>query len=191
MLIDAAAIRAEPMDWFEQFRPFHPAHALDYILQTEQHYKLLANLSRQFDSAILWDVGTAFGASALALAQGGENWVRSFDIVDVVHQPIKDANPAIRFSLCDLVVEPWIGSRGPVLIVLDVDPHDGLWERQFLQRLRDERYNGFVVMDDIHLNPEMERCWLAIPERKYDLTHVGHFSGTGLVCFNDEPVEFK
>jgi predicted O-methyltransferase YrrM len=42
------------------------------------------------------------------------------------------------------------------LILLDIDPHDGIQEAKFLDILRRIQYQGIVIMDDIHLNPAMD-----------------------------------
>jgi hypothetical protein len=39
------------------------------------------------------------------------------------------------------------------------------------------------MLDDIHLNDDMKLFWNNITEEKYDLTSIGHWSGTGLVVF--------
>ena len=58
------------------------------------------------------------------------------------------------------------------------------FEREFMQALEGVGYRGLVVCDDIHMNAEMVRWWHEIPQRKFDVTSVGHGqSGTGVVDF--------
>jgi hypothetical protein len=44
-------------------------------------------------------------------------------------------------------------------------------------------YTGYLLLDDIHLNFEMERFWGSITKEKYDITNIGHLTGTGVVYF--------
>jgi hypothetical protein len=63
--------------------------------------------------------------------------------------------------------------------------------------LKQNDYKGIIIYDDIYLKKghavdgfdtttnDMVEFWNKIPnEYKIDLTHVGHWSGTGLVSFN-------
>ena len=70
------------------------------------------------------------------------------------------------------------------LVVLDVDPHDGVTERRILKALADAGFRGIVLLDDIHLNAAMEDFWASIALPKVDVTAVGHASGTGIVMFD-------
>ena len=77
-------------------------------------------------------------------------------------------------------------ARAP-LISLDTAhlPDTVPFEREFMQALEGVGYRGVVVCDDIHMNAEMVRWWHEIPQRKFDVTAVGHGqSGTGVVDFS-------
>ena len=52
-----------------------------------------------------------------------------------------------------------------------------------------ESYKGFVLLDDIKLNTGMYDFWNNIEEEKYDLSDIGHETGTGLVNLSDEEVK--
>jgi hypothetical protein len=77
------------------------------------------------------------------------------------------------------------------MIILDVDPHDGFQEKDFLQKLIERNYQGIVVVDDIHLNIEMKQFWDNIPLniKKVDVTHLGHHSGTGIIVFDPQNID--
>jgi hypothetical protein len=52
-------------------------------------------------------------------------------------------------------------------------------------------FKGILLLDDIHLNPEMEKWWKELQDSAgklgfvaYDVSNVGHFSGTGLLDFS-------
>jgi hypothetical protein len=72
---------------------------------------------------------------------------------------------------------------GSKYIMLDTY-HDGVFEEQFINYLDSINYKGYLLLDDIHLNFEMERFWGSITKEKYDLTSIGHSTGTGVVYFN-------
>jgi hypothetical protein len=42
---------------------------------------------------------------------------------------------------------------------------------------------NLMVRHDIKLNESMVDYWNSVKEEKYDISHVGHHSGTGLVIF--------
>ncbi len=65
-------------------------------------------------------------------------------------------------------------------IMLDID-HSGKTEKEILDFLVDNNWHGHLLLDDIYLNNAMKDFWNNITLEKYDLTHIGHFSGTGLV----------
>jgi hypothetical protein len=83
------------------------------------------------------------------------------------------------------------------LILLDTAhlPKTVPFEREFVQRLRSVGYRGLLLLDDIHLNDEMTEWWAELtegatdptaPYSVYDVTSVGHSSGTGLIDFSNE-----
>ena len=61
--------------------------------------------------------------------------------------------------------------------------HDGTFEKQFYEYIESIGYSGYLLLDDIHLNTEMEKFWVSINRKKDDLTHIGHSTGTGVVYF--------
>jgi hypothetical protein len=61
--------------------------------------------------------------------------------------------------------------------------HNGDFEQEFVDHLIKIKYKGLVMFDDIYLNYEMRKFWEGLKNEKFDLTEIGHFSGTGLVIF--------
>jgi len=54
-----------------------------------------------------------------------------------------------------------------------------------IKYLKDKKWSGVLLLDDIHHNNGMENFWKYFPEEvKTDLTHIGHYSGTGMVMFS-------
>jgi hypothetical protein len=142
-------------------------------------YKLYAWISTHFSNKVIFDVGTFRGHSAEALAYNKTNRVISYDIVQT--NPIQVDN--VTYRIGDFRKDPEL-FKSP-LLVIDVAPHDGIQEQQFLEFLMKRKYKGIVVWDDIsyHNFPGMATFWDGIPQTKYDLTFVGHHSGTGLTVF--------
>ena len=145
-------------------------------------------MSTLFNDQEIFDLGTHHGSSAYALAYNPSNIVHSFDITDQVTNPVIKNHPNLRFHLCDLFTEetrqPWLSKLlASPLIMMDVDPHNGIMEIGFYQMLVKHQYRGLLVCDDIWYFKEMRDIfWSQIPNsKKVDLTFSGHWSGTGVI----------
>lgn len=178
----------------DELRPFARENPEFYAPAGREHYRLLAYLSTKV-SGTIFDIGTHRGASALALSYNSENTVVTYDVVDNA-PPVIDRKPNIfRFvrDIMDLAGRERIREEllGSPLILLDIDPHEGTREAEFLSWLLENRYEGIVLLDDVwHFKEMREKVWYQIPRaRKIDLSSVGHWSGTGLVSFG-EVVQF-
>lgn len=142
-----------------------------------EHYRLLAYISKLYNGVTLLDIGSYQGSSAIALSFNKKNKVISYDIEQ---QPeIGEINiPNIKFIkgnvLKDDITAPFI--------LLDTY-HDGTFEQDFVDHLLKINYKGLVMFDDIHLNKEMSNFWDGLKNEKYDLTEIGHHSGTGIAIF--------
>jgi predicted O-methyltransferase YrrM len=162
-----------------------------FLLESgKEHYRLLYYISSLYTGKTFIDIGTWVGDSALALASNKENNVISFDIVRQprntqgvyvnIDELIKDEN--IKFLLGDATKYNKEEILNSPFIMLDT-AHDGIFENEFYNFLHEINYKGFFFLDDIHLNEPMRQFWNNITEDKYDLTKVGHWSGSGLVHF--------
>jgi predicted O-methyltransferase YrrM len=157
----------------------------------KEHYRLLAYISSLLPpGTAIADVGTYLGFSALALSHNVANTVTTYDIDDCLmgimgNTAKKRENIRFKIRNCMDCVDDI--AKCP-LILLDIDPHDGKQETTFFEKLRDIGYNGVVICDDIYLNDNMRNFWSNVKEKKYDLTHVGHWSGTGIVTFGDQSI---
>jgi SAM-dependent methyltransferase len=153
-----------------------------YFLNTGfvEHYQLLAYLSTRFDDATLFDIGTLKGYSALALSYNPANRVISYDIKDFKELEELEKLTYIDYRIGNALQDPELLSSP--LILLDTE-HDGTFENQVYAFLRQNRYKGLLILDDIYLNDAMKRFWHAIDLPKEDLTNIGHWSGTGVVDF--------
>ena len=150
----------------------------------KEHYRLLMHLTYCFDGIQIADIGTYRGASAIALAQNPNNKIYSLD-VGVFRNDIPYGN--IEFNIGDYITDQSIQNRilESKVIFLDVDHlyTNEIWLYNFLV---EKNWNGIMLCDDIHLNDEMKRFWSEIRHEKYDITQYGHFSGTGIVLFNND-----
>jgi Bacterial protein of unknown function (HtrL_YibB) len=169
--------------------PLRPFAAGECFLHDREHYRLLAHLSTCVGNGTIFDIGTHLGDSALALSYGGLP-VETFDITDNVSGRPHPLN--VHRNLVDLwspkMREAWKERllRSP-LIFLDIDPHEGTREYEFVQWLQTHKYRGILVLDDIwYFKPMRDALWSRIEGRyKTDVTALGHWSGTGIVCFTD------
>jgi predicted O-methyltransferase YrrM len=157
----------------------------------KEHYRLLCYLSTLFNHSNIIDLGTHLGNSALALSYNKSNTIYSFDIVDKVRTNTRNIDN-IQFILYDLFnVETRNKYKDLILscpfIFLDVDPNNGKMEYDFISYLQEINYQGFVVCDDIWYFKEMrDNFWYKINDKyRYDLTDLGHWSGTGIITFNE------
>lgn len=176
----------------EKLRPFAGDSEWLYARPGVEHHRLLAYLSTLFEGRTIFDVGTHQGDSAHALAYNASNRVLSFDVVD--HVPAhRRRRSNVTYYLEDLfdatTRDGWKQELlASAIIFLDVDPHEGTREAGLVRWLRDNDYAGVVVLDDIwHFKAMRDHLWYGIEDRhKIDVTHVGHWSGTGLVSFREE-----
>jgi len=158
----------------------------------QQHYKLLSYLSTLFNNTHIIDIGTHRGASSTALSYNKSNTIYTFDIenriIDDGNSP--KSNPNIVFNYVNIfqhsVREEWKDRiLSCPLIFLDIDPHDGNLEYEFYLFLKENKFQGILVLDDIwYFEGMRNNFWYKIPkEDKLDVTNLGHWSGTGIVQF--------
>lgn len=163
----------------------------------QQHYRLLAYFSTLFDHHDIFDIGTHLGYSAYALAYNQNNVVHSFDVIEKpVCEQIKHRSNIVfhHYNLMTLLDnDPWMSKLlSSPLIFLDIDPHDGQTEFSFYNFLKKHHYQGILICDDIwYFKGMRDHFWYQIPPNsKYDLTFYGHWSGTGLIHFQDQAEQF-
>ena len=155
-----------------------------------QLYRLLSYLSSSVNNAIIIDIGTHCGHSALALSYNPTNVVHTFDIeCRVTNDSIKNVSN-IKFHMDNLFDtngrEKWKGIiLQSLFIYLDVDPHNKTMENDLYRYLENIGYNGFVIRDDIwQFKDRHDNFWYKIPYCHSDLTELGRYSETGLFTFN-------
>jgi hypothetical protein len=67
------------------------------------------------------------------------------------------------------------------LVFVDAS-HDGQLERRIYDALLG--FDGVSVWDDIHLPGAMQEFWDSVELPKLDITHLGHYTGTGIIFHN-------
>ena len=170
----------------------------------ECEYRLYAHLSTFFNNTTILDVGTRTGGSALGFSYNESNQVISYELQEQGASAIKKDN--ITWKLMDFRNDDTINWNHVSIIMIDVDPHDGLQEVEMMDFLKEKGWSGLLVLDDIdtplsrelrsaiprlqhckgNLWPAIEQMWNNIDEPKIDVSEVGHMSGTGIVNFGSK-----
>lgn len=158
-----------------------------------EHYRLLASIVERLQPALVLEIGTFTGLSALAMMATLPSHSRliSYDIVPWERLP----EPALRQAdFADGRLEQRIGNlaqpeyfqqnssllREARIIFVD-GPKDGNFEPQFFRFLitLPRKEPCWVIFDDIRLWAMLD-FWRNIAITKFDATSVGHWSGTGI-----------
>lgn len=165
---------------------WHPYFKYFNMPASSEHYRLLSHLSWQFPpNSVLIDIGTHIGYSALALSHNPNISVISYNIEDDIGNQVFSAknksNIELRIDNCLKDIDLLLKSP---FILLDT-LHNGDFEKELIELLIEKKYNGIVMCDDIYLNTAMINFWNWVPLKKIDVTMFGHWSGTGIIVFNE------
>lgn len=160
------------------------SHTKNFLVYPQgEHYKLLAYISSLLNNAVIFDIGTHHGSSALALSVNKTNKIISYDILNQCELLMPISN--IELNIGNAAEDKRLIDAS--LILLDT-AHDGIYEANFIVHLLNIGYKGILILDDIFLCPEMKAVWEAIDLPKYDLTYAGHNTGTGLIDFGNNVI---
>jgi predicted O-methyltransferase YrrM len=145
----------------------------------QEHYRLLMYIAGLFNNEALFDIGTYRCVSAAALSYNFKNKIISYDINQYL--PVNPMLPRVEYRIGDCTKDlQLIDSH---FMFFDV-AHDGIFEKIFIDHLRAISWKGLLLCDDIHLEGAMSDWWNdEVVEEKYDITSIGHWSGTGLIYF--------
>lgn len=150
-----------------------------------EHYWVVSELARKLPPGTkVLDVGTYLGFSALAFSTNENIHVYTVDLVDEIQDNFIKQKKNITFLYEDILQSLPKYIHCPI-IMLDTN-HEGPFEVAFVKRLEELNFKGILICDDIHLNEAMRNFWKNIQQRKQDITHIGHWSGTGVIFFNDD-----
>ena len=121
-------------------------NANDWLTAGQSEYRLYAWLSTQFNNTTILDVGTRTGGSALALSYNETNKVMSYDLQEQgASSGINKDN--IQFNIKDFRDDETLDFDNISIIMLDVDPHDGVQEEEMFEWLEDKGWKGLVLLD--------------------------------------------
>jgi hypothetical protein len=155
----------------------------------QEHYRLLRYLAKVIDGTVI-EIGTHAATSVVAMSADTTHPIVTYDIVNEKHREFEDL-PTVTFRLCEFSDD--VEYRDTILsapmIFIDA-PHDGAFEMFCYQWLKDNKYKGLTIWDDIHLNEPMRQFWSRVNLPKLDLSKYGHITGTGAIFFGDN-VEFE
>lgn len=188
-------------------------HLIEYIAWSPEHakyfmapagneiYKLLAYISKKLgaggdgeEPVTVSDVGTLRGSSALALSYNDKVQVMTYDTTN--HIMKADGTKTITFR--PNVVRKIVSGQAVVskiaesmVVVLDIDPHDGIEEAKFVTKLQQYGFKGLLVVDNIKISAAMQTFWDNVPAslKKVDVTSMGHWVGTGIIVFDPSTID--
>ena len=156
-----------------------------------EHYKLINSLCKSLSLRKVVEVGSFTGMSALIWMLNNVS-LTSIDIVpwnefddtvlsDALIQEASFSQKILNLMNVDSFNEMIPDFLSADLIFLD-GPKDGVFEQKVVPELIDllSGKGSWLLLDDIHLRA-MKPCWEEIKNDKYDLSLIGHSSGTGLV----------
>jgi len=144
-----------------------------------EHYRLLIFISSLYRKQILFDIGTYRCMSAAALSSSMMNRIKTYDIKQIL--PINPILPGVQYCFGDVTQDKELTKS--LFIFLDV-AHDGIFENKLYNHLKEIKWKGLLLLDDIlYHTVAMTEFWNNITEEKYDITKIGHWSGTGIANF--------
>ncbi len=147
----------------------------------KEPYKLYSYIAEKINNSIILDIGSYLGNSAIALSKNRSNTVISYDIEDTGVKNIEKEN--IIWKIMNFM-EDNIDYSNVKIILIDIEPHNGIEELKMIEFLKDIGWKGILLLDDIHLNKDMDNFWRSLEfKNKLDVTSVGHYTGTGMIIF--------
>jgi predicted O-methyltransferase YrrM len=176
---------------FLQWNPVYQKYFLEE--PGKEPYKLIAYLSKVIGGQAV-DMGTLYGSSALALSHNEHTQVLTLDVKkhipdaqDLV-SPLNRKNIRMIVASCQSIL-PHAATVD--LILLDIDIYLITEIKKIINKLIYHKYKGILVLDNIHVNKDMEQLWNEIPEhiKKIDATSIGHHTGTGILIYDPTNVD--
>lgn len=144
-------------------------------MNTGEPYTEYALLSGTYNNQLIIDIGTYRGFSAFAFAQNETNQVHTFDIANYIEIELPKNVTVHKKGGLDI---PAALIKKANIILLDVDPHDGIKEPEIYKHIVKSGFKGILICDDINLNDGMRKFWDSIDMPKIEKNW--HHSGTGL-----------
>ena len=190
MLVKLDEIKNGDLSYVKKYFPekyeIHKINEMNVGIENGEHYKLLSYFSNLIENETILDLGTRDGLSALVLSKNKKNKVITYDLLSKPKELelFEKDLPNLIFKQLNIFDEKIEVIKNSKIIFLDLDPHDGIQEKKFLDLLIEIDYKGIVICDDIEWFPQMNEWWNNIKQTKYNLTKYGHGSGTGVIDFS-------
>jgi len=213
IIIDYEKIRKMDKSPLKRVKPYTIKAYEKYMLDDagNEHYTFLNYISATYgDCRHFTDIGTRYVASSLAAGSNFKTPIWTFDLPTSVERKeafrgrgekgwkkvVQAEGVQIKFHNVDLMkvsdekIKFYLGTW---FVMLDTfhEPDTVPFEREFFQRMIDIGFKGVLALDDIHLNSEMKKWWKELQKgaekggyKTYDITEIGHSTGTGLVDFS-------
>lgn len=156
------------------------------MLSGKEHYRLLHYIVSLYNNVTILDIGTSYGASALALSSNPKNKVISFDIKDFKRDNFI-SRKNIEFVLnCDLESYK---TYSPKIVFLDASK-DSSFESDLISALEPilVANKSILIIDDYYEYPIVQSLVGKLSEKYkvHNLTGFGHYSGTHLIDFSNK-----
>ena len=160
-----------------------------FTLWPGEHYAFLDGLTRVAKPALVLDIGTYHGASALVMASHTEKLV-TYDIVPLheigsAFEQLTSEYTNVQQIVGDLSEHAFYESQIELItnsdLVLVDGPKDGVFEYALVPRLlQDMKEGSILVLDDIRF-ANMVELWKNLDRPRMDVGCFAHSSGTGVV----------
>jgi predicted O-methyltransferase YrrM len=189
-----AEVDAIDLTHLAHFLQWNPTYQQYFVQEAgKEPFKLIAFLSKKI-GGVAMDMGTLFGSSALALSYNDSTQVMTLDTrkhipdtQDVV-TPLNRPNIRMLVASCQAVL-PHASSAD--FIVLDIDINLKTEILKVINELLYYNFRGILVLDNIHVNQNMEYVWQNIPAtvKKIDVSTIGHHTGTGILVYDPSHID--
>lgn len=196
IVLDKAELDSLSLDMLMQYISFSQEHVKFFLAPSgKEVYKLLASVSKQLDiGAVVSDIGTFIGSSALALSFNDGVKVHTYDPVNHIPSAQHVTTILSRMNIKRTVVsgQALISKIAESTVVfLDIDPHNGIEETKIMTKLKELGFKGLLIVDNINCNKHMKHFWASVPKdlKKIDVTHIGHWIGTGIIVYDPNVID--
>lgn len=165
-------------------RPLEARNYPGKPLQETLYYRFLYELALEMKPAIIVEIGTRRGESAIQFSFGCPS-AKIFTIdIDKKSADYIAAfrRPNINFILMDSgVAIEQVRSEAPWdILFIDSDHSYETASTEYKLYFPFVRPGGVIALDDIHFNEGMDKFWSEIPQPKMELNHL-HVKGFGVV----------
>ena len=171
-----------------------PVDSRFYNVFPGEHYRILAGLVELLEPKRIVEIGTYTGMSSRIFLDYSpvDSKLHTFDILDWRQFDTHLSNADFKSGkivqrLCDLSVKSSFQDSFSLLNDADIifcdGPKDGAFEYKLLNLMSACQFSQkkrFLLLDDIRLI-NMTPLWRSVSSPKFDLTSLGHWSGTGIV----------